>query len=148
MLRLCTADGSEFLISLNTKQDLTEWIDTINFVAACLSCPPIDTPSTNTKRKKYPLKTVLPMNSTTKYQFKEQLNDHESRRIRINEEIQEITQLLRLNYDLVGKKAKNTVLQMKYLKHEVRLVLFLMIICFVILSMIKLLNYFLSFFLF
>lgn len=70
------------------------------------------------KKKKYPQKTVLPVNNTTN-QFKEQLNDHESRRIRLNEEIQEITSQLRLNYNLVGKKAKNMVLQVKYLKHEV-----------------------------
>lgn len=120
VFRLSCADGSEYLLNANSKPEMDSWVECINFVAACLSAPPTGTSSLSSeKKKKYPLKTVLPVNNTTKYQFKEQLNDHESRRIRINDEIQDITQSLRLNYNLVGKKAKNTVLQLKYLKHEV-----------------------------
>lgn len=121
VFRLCTADGSEFLISTKTKQEQESWMDSINFVAACFSAPVEITINTSLikGKKKYPLKSVLPVNSTTKYQFKEQLSDHESRRIRLNDEIEEITQSLRLNYNLVGKHAKNAIQQLRYLKHEV-----------------------------
>jgi len=122
VFRLSTADGSEFLINVNSKQEMDNWIESINFVAAYLSAPAevVTSSEKSEKKKKYPLKNILPVNNT-KYQnftFKEQLNDHESKRIRINEEIQDITHQLRSNYDLVGKKAKNSVIQLKYLKHE------------------------------
>lgn len=122
VFKLCTADGGEWLISVNSKQEQENWMDSINFVAGCISAPIDMQPSSSALlngKKKYPLKSVLPVNTTTKYQFKEQLSDHESRRIRLNDEIQDITQSLRLNYNLVGKKAKNAVLQLRYLKHEV-----------------------------
>lgn len=120
VFRLSACDGSEYLISVNSKQELESWMDSINFVAAAISAPKIDSQpcTSNGKKKKYPQKPILPTN-VTKYQFKEQLNDHESRRIRLNDEIQDITHSLRSNYNLVGKKAKNAVLQLKYLKNEV-----------------------------
>ena len=71
-------------------------MDALNFVAGCISAP-IDMQSNTAAmlngKKKYPLKSVLPVNSTTKFHFKEQLSDHESRRIRLNDEIQDITQV-------------------------------------------------------
>ena len=121
VFRLDTADGSQYLISVNSRQEKESWMETLNFVAGCFSAPveaPINSLNINSK-KKYPLKSVLPVNLTTKFQFSEQLKDHELRRIRLNEEIQSITQSLKLNYNLVNKHAKNAVLQLKYLKHEV-----------------------------
>ena len=41
VLRLQTADWAEYLFQTSNSKELQEWIDTINYVAASLSAPPL-----------------------------------------------------------------------------------------------------------
>lgn len=79
VFHLTLADQSELLVQANNEQDMSLWIDTINFAAACLSSPALPSAITNTKRQQVRAqRPILPV-SYTKLSYWEQLIDHEER---------------------------------------------------------------------
>ncbi|XP_058128063.1 PH and SEC7 domain-containing protein isoform X2 [Anopheles coustani] len=73
VFRLQTADQSEFLFQTSDSKELQSWIDTINFVCAAFSSPPLEGAVGSQKRFQRPL---LPC-SSTKLSMREQLASHE-----------------------------------------------------------------------
>ncbi|XP_060525644.1 PH and SEC7 domain-containing protein isoform X2 [Cylas formicarius] len=79
VFRLQTADQAEYLFQTSDSKELQSWIDTINFVAASFSAPPLEAAVGSQKKFQRPL---LPC-SHTKLDLREQLADHEERVTRL-----------------------------------------------------------------
>ncbi|CAD7085354.1 unnamed protein product [Hermetia illucens] len=73
VFRLQTADQSEYLFQTSDSKELQSWIDTINFVCAAFSAPPLEGGVGSQKRFQRPL---LP-STHTKFLLSEQLAFHE-----------------------------------------------------------------------
>ncbi|CRL06997.1 CLUMA_CG019982, isoform A [Clunio marinus] len=73
VFRLQTSDQSEYLFQTSDSKELQSWIDTINFVCASFSAPPLEGGVGSQKRFQRPL---LPC-SHTKLLLREQLASHE-----------------------------------------------------------------------
>ncbi|XP_044756583.1 PH and SEC7 domain-containing protein isoform X1 [Coccinella septempunctata] len=85
VFRLQTADQAEYLFQTSDSKELQSWIDTINFVCASFSAPPLEAAVGSQKKFQRPL---LP-SSLTKYNLREQLRDHEERVTRLEAELDE-----------------------------------------------------------
>ncbi|XP_056634104.1 PH and SEC7 domain-containing protein isoform X10 [Diorhabda sublineata] len=79
VFRLQTADQAEYLFQTSDSKELQSWIDTINFVSASFSAPPLEAAVGSQKKFQRPL---LPC-SHTKLSLREQLADHEERVMRL-----------------------------------------------------------------
>ncbi|XP_050509726.1 PH and SEC7 domain-containing protein isoform X2 [Diabrotica virgifera virgifera] len=79
VFRLQTADQAEYLFQTSDSKELQSWIDTINFVCASFSAPPLEAAVGSQKKFQRPL---LPC-SHTKLTLREQLADHEERVMRL-----------------------------------------------------------------
>ncbi|XP_037027767.1 PH and SEC7 domain-containing protein-like isoform X4 [Bradysia coprophila] len=75
VFRLQTADQSEYLFQTSDSKELQSWIDTINFVCASFSAPPLEGGVGSQKRFQRPL---LP-SSHTKLLMRDQLATHEEK---------------------------------------------------------------------
>ncbi|XP_065355167.1 PH and SEC7 domain-containing protein isoform X5 [Calliphora vicina] len=73
VFRLQTADQAEYLFQTSDSKELQSWVETINFVCAAYSAPPLEGGVGSQKRFQRPL---LP-SSHTKLLLKEQLESHE-----------------------------------------------------------------------
>ncbi|KAL1492176.1 hypothetical protein ABEB36_012662 [Hypothenemus hampei] len=85
VFRLQTADQAEYLFQTSDSKELQSWIDTINFVAATFSAPPLEAAVGSNKKFQRPL---LPC-SHTKLNLREQLEDHEERVVRLESMLEE-----------------------------------------------------------
>nr|CAH7743278.1 unnamed protein product [Callosobruchus chinensis] len=85
VFRLQTADQAEYLFQTSDSKELQSWIDTINFVCASFSAPPLEAAVGSQKKFQRPL---LPC-SHTKLNLREQLSDHEERVMRLESMLQE-----------------------------------------------------------
>ncbi|KAK9688018.1 Pleckstrin homology domain [Popillia japonica] len=85
VFRLQTADQAEYLFQTSDSKELQSWIDTINFVCASFSAPPLEAAVGSQKKFQRPL---LPC-SHTKLGLREQLRDHEERVMRLENELDE-----------------------------------------------------------
>ncbi|XP_050297414.1 PH and SEC7 domain-containing protein isoform X2 [Anthonomus grandis grandis] len=85
VFRLQTADQAEYLFQTSDSKELQSWIDTINFVAASFSAPPLEAAVGSQKKFQRPL---LP-SSYTKLHLREQLEDHEERVVRLEAMLEE-----------------------------------------------------------
>ncbi|XP_075215974.1 exchange factor for Arf 6 isoform X3 [Lycorma delicatula] len=83
VFRLETADQAEYLFQTSDSKELQSWIDTINFVCASFSAPPL--PGAVGSQKKFQ-RPLLPC-SHTKLNLREQLRDHEERVQRLESEL-------------------------------------------------------------
>lgn len=92
VFHLRLADQSEFLLQAKDEQDLTFWVDTINFAAACMSSPALPNAISNSSSKSRTLvgfqRPILPA-AYTKLSYWEQLIDHEDRLQRLKTELDE-----------------------------------------------------------
>ncbi|RZF35346.1 hypothetical protein LSTR_LSTR013403 [Laodelphax striatellus] len=84
VFRLETADQAEYLFQTSDSKELQSWIDTINFVCASFSAPPL--PGAVGSQKKFQ-RPLLP-SSYTKLNLREQLRDHEDRVQRLESELE------------------------------------------------------------
>ncbi|XP_054713605.1 PH and SEC7 domain-containing protein-like [Uloborus diversus] len=86
VFRLQTADQAVYLFQTSDSKELQSWIDTINYVAACLSAPSLSG-AVGSSQKKFqrPLLPVAP----TKLNFREQLLELESKVMKLEKEIEE-----------------------------------------------------------
>lgn len=73
VFRLQTSDQSEYLFQTSDSKELQSWIDTINFVCASFSAPPLEGGVGSQKRFQRPL---LPC-SQSKLMLRDQLSSHE-----------------------------------------------------------------------
>lgn len=88
VFRLQTADQAVYLFQTSDSKELQSWIDTINYVAACLSAPSLSGAVGSTQKKfQRPLLPVAP----TKLNFREQLLELESKVMKLEKEIEEHT---------------------------------------------------------
>ncbi|KRT83321.1 Pleckstrin homology domain containing protein [Oryctes borbonicus] len=85
VFRLQTADQAEYLFQTSDSKELQSWIDTINFVCASFSAPPLEAAVGSQKKFQRPL---LPC-SHTKLSLREQLREHEERVMRLENELEE-----------------------------------------------------------
>ncbi|KAK8769980.1 hypothetical protein V5799_013555, partial [Amblyomma americanum] len=85
VFRLQTADQAEYLFQTGDAKELQSWVDTLNFVTASLSAPPLAGAVGSQKRFQRPL---LPV-SHTKFNLREQLTDHENRIVWLEKELEE-----------------------------------------------------------
>lgn len=85
VFRLQTADQAEYLFQTGDAKELQSWVDTLNFVTASLSAPPLAGAVGSQKRFQRPL---LPV-SHTKLNLREQLTDHENRIVWLEKELEE-----------------------------------------------------------
>ncbi|CAL4060284.1 unnamed protein product, partial [Meganyctiphanes norvegica] len=85
VFRLQTADQAEYLLQTSDSKELQAWMDTINFVAASLSAPPLPGACGSQKKFQRPL---LPC-SITKLNLVEQLEDHTVRLAAMEKEVEE-----------------------------------------------------------
>ncbi|XP_076251087.1 exchange factor for Arf 6 isoform X5 [Rhynchophorus ferrugineus] len=79
VFRLQTADQAEYLFQTSDSKELQSWIDTINFVAASFSAPPLEAAVGSQKKFQRPLLSI----THTKFNLREQLADHEERVMRL-----------------------------------------------------------------
>jgi len=86
VLRLFTADWAEYLFQCSDAKEMQGWIDTLNFVAASLSAPPL--PSACGSRKKFQ-RPLMPA-SITKLNLLQQLQSHASKVKEIEEELESL----------------------------------------------------------
>ncbi|XP_017770848.1 PREDICTED: PH and SEC7 domain-containing protein 1 [Nicrophorus vespilloides] len=89
VFRLQTADQAEYLFQTSDLKELQSWIDTINFVCASFSAPPLEAAVGSQKKFQRPL---LPC-SHTKFNLREQLLDHEERVTRLERDLMEHQQM-------------------------------------------------------
>ncbi|XP_064630627.1 PH and SEC7 domain-containing protein-like isoform X2 [Lineus longissimus] len=85
VLKLQTADWSTYLFQTSDSKELQRWIDTINFVAASLSAPPLPGACGSQRKFQRPL---MP-SSYTKLNLQEQMTCHEKRVEEIERELKE-----------------------------------------------------------
>ncbi|XP_068155646.1 PH and SEC7 domain-containing protein isoform X7 [Drosophila tropicalis] len=85
VFRLQTADQAEYLFQTSDPKELQSWVETINFVCAAISAPPLEGGVGSQKRFQRPL---LP-SSQTKLLMKEQLTSHEQQLAQLEQELNE-----------------------------------------------------------
>ncbi|KAK2181651.1 hypothetical protein NP493_386g03008 [Ridgeia piscesae] len=85
VFRLKTADWAQYLFQTSDSRECQEWIDTINFVAAMLSAPPL--PSAIGSQKKFQ-RPLLP-SSYTKLNMREQMLHHENMAAQLEQELKD-----------------------------------------------------------
>ncbi|XP_013399761.1 PH and SEC7 domain-containing protein 1 isoform X2 [Lingula anatina] len=85
VLRLRTAEWAVYLLQSSDPTELQGWIDTINFVAASLSAPPLPGGVGSQKKFQRPL---LP-SSYTRLNLTQQLQHHESKVVELQESLEE-----------------------------------------------------------
>ncbi|XP_070491117.1 PH and SEC7 domain-containing protein isoform X2 [Chironomus tepperi] len=85
VFRLQTSDQSEYLFQTSDSKELQSWIDTINFVCASFSAPPLEGGVGSQKRFQRPL---LPC-SQSKLLLRDQLASHEEQVTKLESEITE-----------------------------------------------------------
>ncbi|XP_050669549.1 PH and SEC7 domain-containing protein isoform X3 [Leptidea sinapis] len=83
VFRLQTADQAEYLFQTSDSKELNSWVETINFVCAAYSAPPLAGAVGSQRKFQRPL---LPC-SHTKLSMREQLSEHEERVSRLEEEL-------------------------------------------------------------
>ncbi|XP_045494578.1 PH and SEC7 domain-containing protein isoform X4 [Colias croceus] len=83
VFRLQTADQAEYLFQTSDSKELHSWVETINFVCAAYSAPPLAGAVGSQRKFQRPL---LPC-SHTKLSMREQLAEHEERVSRLEEEL-------------------------------------------------------------
>ncbi|KAL4708299.1 hypothetical protein ACJJTC_007705 [Scirpophaga incertulas] len=83
VFRLQTADQAEYLFQTSDSKELCSWVETINFVCAAYSAPPLAGAVGSQRKFQRPL---LPC-SHTKLSMREQLAEHEERAARLEEEL-------------------------------------------------------------
>lgn len=99
------------IFRFSDPREMQQWIDTINFVAACFSSPPLPAPISARQSFHRPFLPSAP----TKLSMSEQWHDHESRIIDIQK------QLSQHRNDAPSRSAKPRTLQM-YAEKEVFLI--------------------------
>ncbi|XP_055315600.1 PH and SEC7 domain-containing protein isoform X2 [Sitodiplosis mosellana] len=85
VFRLQTADQAEYLFQTSDSKELQSWIDTINYVCAAFSTPPLEGGVGSQKRFQRPL---LP-NSHTKLLLRDQLTSHEAKHSQLTNDLAE-----------------------------------------------------------
>ncbi|XP_055851059.1 PH and SEC7 domain-containing protein isoform X2 [Episyrphus balteatus] len=85
VFRLQTADQAEYLFQTSDSKELQSWVETINFVCASFSAPPLEGGVGSQKRFQRPL---LP-STHTKLLMKEQLTSHEHQVIQLENTVAE-----------------------------------------------------------
>ncbi|KAG1702385.1 PH and SEC7 domain-containing protein 3 [Nymphon striatum] len=85
VFRLQTADLAQYLFQTSDSKELQSWIESINFVAASLSLPPLAGAVGSQKRFQRPL---LPV-SHTRLNMREQLQNHEQKIMQLEEELED-----------------------------------------------------------
>ncbi|XP_068631018.1 PH and SEC7 domain-containing protein isoform X1 [Battus philenor] len=83
VFRLQTADQAEYLFQTSDSKELCSWVETINFVCAAYSAPPLAGAVGSQRKFQRPL---LPC-THSKLAMREQLADHEERAARLEEEL-------------------------------------------------------------
>ncbi|XP_052749380.1 PH and SEC7 domain-containing protein isoform X5 [Galleria mellonella] len=83
VFRLQTADQAEYLFQTSDSKELCSWVETINFVCAAYSAPPLAGAVGSQRKFQRPL---LPC-THTKLSMREQLAEHEERSARLEEEL-------------------------------------------------------------
>ncbi|XP_072940024.1 PH and SEC7 domain-containing protein [Epargyreus clarus] len=83
VFRLQTADQAEYLFQTSDSKELCSWVETINFVCAAYSAPPLAGAVGSQRKFQRPL---LPC-THTKLSMREQLAEHEERAARLEEEL-------------------------------------------------------------
>ncbi|XP_055593560.1 PH and SEC7 domain-containing protein isoform X2 [Uranotaenia lowii] len=113
VFRLQTADQSEYLFQTSDSKELQSWIDTINFVCASFSAPPLEGGVGSQKRFQRPL---LPC-THTKLLLRDQLASHE-------EQVNKLENLLaehkRSTIPTKGLALQNYKEKEAYLLHELK----------------------------
>ncbi|XP_013164818.1 PREDICTED: PH and SEC7 domain-containing protein 3 isoform X3 [Papilio xuthus] len=114
VFRLQTADQAEYLFQTSDSKELCSWVETINFVCAAYSAPPLAGAVGSQRKFQRPL---LPC-THTKLAMREQLADHEERAARLEEELA----ALRAARDSAHTHAHNAHSRDKdhYLVHEIK----------------------------
>ncbi|CAH2071661.1 unnamed protein product, partial [Iphiclides podalirius] len=114
VFRLQTADQSEYLFQTSDSKELCSWVETINFVCAAYSAPPLAGAVGSQRKFQRPL---LPC-THTKLAMREQLADHEERAARLEEELA----ALRSSRDAAHTHAHHAHSRDKdhYLVHEIK----------------------------
>ncbi|KPJ19007.1 PH and SEC7 domain-containing protein 3 [Papilio machaon] len=114
VFRLQTADQAEYLFQTSDSKELCSWVETINFVCAAYSAPPLAGAVGSQRKFQRPL---LPC-THTKLAMREQLADHEERAARLEEELA----ALRAARDAAHTHAHNAHSRDKahYLVHEIK----------------------------
>ncbi|XP_063824525.1 PH and SEC7 domain-containing protein [Ostrinia nubilalis] len=83
VFRLQTADQAEYLFQTSDSKELCSWVETINFVCAAYSAPPLAGAVGSQRKFQRPL---LPC-THTKLTMREQVASHEERAARLEEEL-------------------------------------------------------------
>ncbi|CAH2991575.1 unnamed protein product [Chilo suppressalis] len=83
VFRLQTADQAEYLFQTSDSKELCSWVETINFVCAAYSAPPLAGAVGSQRKFQRPL---LPC-THTKLSMREQVAEHEERAARLEEEL-------------------------------------------------------------
>ncbi|XP_031641187.1 uncharacterized protein LOC116352596 isoform X2 [Contarinia nasturtii] len=113
VFRLQTADQAEYLFQTSDSKELQSWIDTINYVCAAFSAPPLEGGVGSQKRFQRPL---LP-NSHTKLLLREQLASHEGKVAQLTNEL---TEHKRNAPPSKGLQLQNYVEKDMYLQYELK----------------------------
>jgi len=113
VFRLQTADQSEYLFQTSDSKELQSWIDTINFVCASFSKPPLEGGVGSQKRFQRPL---LP-SSHTKLSLREQLASHENKVAQLEELLAEHK---RSSVPSKGLPLQNYIEKEAYLQYELK----------------------------
>ncbi|EDX13953.1 GD20966 [Drosophila simulans] len=85
VFRLQTADQAEYLFQTSDSKELQSWVETINYVCAAISAPPLEGGVGSQKRFQRPL---LP-SKQSKLMLKEQLDSHEVQLAQLDQELNE-----------------------------------------------------------
>ncbi|XP_034127999.1 putative uncharacterized protein DDB_G0293878 isoform X5 [Drosophila guanche] len=85
VFRLQTSDQAEYLFQTSDSKELHSWVETINYVCAAISAPPLEGGVGSQKRFQRPL---LP-SKQTKLLVKEQLESHEVQLAQLEQELNE-----------------------------------------------------------
>ncbi|KAH8306348.1 hypothetical protein KR018_008499, partial [Drosophila ironensis] len=85
VFRLQTADQAEYLFQTSDSKELQSWVETINYVCAAISAPPLEGGVGSQKRFQRPL---LP-SKQSKLMLKEQLESHEQQLAQLEQELNE-----------------------------------------------------------
>ncbi|KAH8332706.1 hypothetical protein KR074_009261, partial [Drosophila pseudoananassae] len=85
VFRLQTADQAEYLFQTSDSKELQSWIETINYVCAAISAPPLEGGVGSQKRFQRPL---LP-SKQSKLMLKEQLESHEQQLAQLEQDLNE-----------------------------------------------------------
>ena len=118
IFRLRTADWSEYLFKVSNQNELLDWVNTINLVAAMFSSPPLKGGVGSSKRFQRPL---LPI-SETRNNLQEQLESHKKNIQTFQNEIKKFeTYITEISFDPVPLSKEETLYnkdKLTYLQFE------------------------------